>query len=73
MSGETWTGRDRLLGVSAPAIGDEEIDELLDAIRSGWVTTGPKASTFQERLAEYLDVPFVRCLSSCTAVFWVLL
>jgi dTDP-4-amino-4,6-dideoxygalactose transaminase len=67
MSGQARTVRDRLLGVSAPAIGDEEIDELLDAIRSGWVTTGPKASMFQDRLAEYLDVPFVRCLSSCTA------
>jgi dTDP-4-amino-4,6-dideoxygalactose transaminase len=67
VSGRTWTGRERLLGVSAPAIGDEEIDELLDAIRSGWVTTGPKTSAFQDRLSEYLDVPFVRCLSSCTA------
>jgi dTDP-4-amino-4,6-dideoxygalactose transaminase len=67
MSEGTGTRRERLLGVSAPAIGDEEIDELLDAIRSGWVTTGPKASVLQERLAEYLDVPFVRCLSSCTA------
>jgi len=65
--GASTAGRDRLLGVSAPAIGDEEIEELLDAIRSGWVTAGPKVSAFQDRLADYLDVPFVRCLSSCTA------
>lgn len=57
----------RFLGLSRPSIGEEEIDELLDAIRSGWVTTGPKASTLQERLEDYLDVPHVRCLSSCTA------
>lgn len=55
------------LGLSAPQIGDEEIEELLDAIRSGWLTTGPKVATFQERLASYLDAAHVRCLSSCTA------
>lgn len=55
------------LGLSAPQIGDEEIEELLDSIRSGWLTTGPKVTTFQERLAGYLHVPHVRCLSSCTA------
>ena len=55
------------LGLSAPHIGDEEIEELLDSIRSGWLTTGPKVATFQERLASYLQVPHVRCLSSCTA------
>ena len=55
------------LGLSAPQIGEEEIDELLDAIRSGWLTTGPKVATFQDRLASYLHVAHVRCLSSCTA------
>jgi dTDP-4-amino-4,6-dideoxygalactose transaminase len=55
------------LGLSAPHIGEEEIEELLDSIRSGWLTTGPKVATFQERLAAYLHVPHVRCLSSCTA------
>jgi dTDP-4-amino-4,6-dideoxygalactose transaminase len=55
------------LGLSAPQIGDEEIEELLDAIRSGWLTSGPKVQTFQARLEEYLHTPHVRCLSSCTA------
>jgi dTDP-4-amino-4,6-dideoxygalactose transaminase len=67
MSGRAEIGRLGFLGVSAPEIGAEEVEELLDAIRSGWVTTGPKVSVFQDRLAEYLDVPFVRCLNSCTA------
>jgi dTDP-4-amino-4,6-dideoxygalactose transaminase len=61
------TERAGYLRLSAPDIGNEEIEELLDSIRSGWVTTGPKVSVLQERLAEYLDVPYVRCLSSCTA------
>jgi dTDP-4-amino-4,6-dideoxygalactose transaminase len=55
------------LGLSAPQIGDEEIEELLDAIRSGWLTSGPKVQTFQARLEEYLHTRHVRCLSSCTA------
>ena len=59
--------RERFLGVSAPYVGEAEIAELLDAIRSGWLTTGPKVSTLQDRLADYIGAPFVRCLSSCTA------
>jgi dTDP-4-amino-4,6-dideoxygalactose transaminase len=55
------------LGLSAPQIGDEEIEELLDAIRSGWLTSGPKVQAFQAALEEYLHVAHVRCLSSCTA------
>ena len=54
------------LGLSAPQIGDEEIEELLDAIRSGWLTAGPKVATFQSGLEEYLHARHVRCLSSCT-------
>jgi dTDP-4-amino-4,6-dideoxygalactose transaminase len=53
--------------VSTPDVGAAEIEELLDAIRSGWLTTGPKVSLLEHRLAEYLGAPFVRCLSSCTA------
>ena len=55
------------LGLSAPQIGEDEIEEMLDSIRSGWLTTGPKVAAFQEQLASYLHVPHVRCLSSCTA------
>ena len=59
--------REHFLGVSAPDVGEAEIAELLDAIRSGWLTTGPKVSALQDRLADYIGVPFVRCLNSCTA------
>ena len=57
MPGRTQAGRDQFLGVSRPQFGAEEIDELLDAIRSGWVTTGPKVSVLQDRLADYIGVP----------------
>ncbi len=55
------------LGLSAPSIGAEEIEELLESIRSGWLTTGPKVQLLEKRLSGYLSVPHVRCLSSCTA------
>ncbi len=67
MGRDTWLGRDRLLGLSSPEFGPEEIEEVLDTIRSGWVTTGPKVSAFQDLLSDYVGVPFVRCLNSCTA------
>jgi len=59
--------RAEYLRISAPSLGEEEIVELLDAIRSGWVTTGPKVQVLQRALADYLGVEHVRCLSSCSA------
>ena len=61
------TRREIHLGLSRPTIGDEEIAELLDSIRTGWLTMGPKVSAFEERLATYVGVRHVRCLASCTA------
>ena len=55
------------LPLSRPEIGIAEVEELLDAIRAGWVTTGPKVETFERGIADYLGVDHVRCLSSCTA------
>src|SRR5918911_2329271 len=64
---ERATQRGTFLPLGGPDIRGEEIEELLDAIRSGWVTTGPKVQAFQQRLADSLAVPHVRCLASCTA------
>lgn len=48
-------------------IGEEEIAEVVDSLRSGWIGTGPKVQRFESMLSEYLDVPNCRCVSSCTA------
>lgn len=53
--------------VSRPDIGEAEIAEVVDSLRSGWITTGPKVRRFEEELAEYLGAPNVIALSSCTA------
>jgi dTDP-4-amino-4,6-dideoxygalactose transaminase len=48
-------------------IGEAEIAEVVDSLRSGWVGTGPKVRAFEEALETYLGVPDCRCVSSCTA------
>lgn len=42
------------LPFSLPDIGEEEIAEVVDSLRSGWITTGPKAKRFEEDFARYL-------------------
>ena len=42
------------LPFSLPEIGNEEIEEVVDSLKSGWVTTGPKAKRFEEDFAAYL-------------------
>jgi dTDP-4-amino-4,6-dideoxygalactose transaminase len=59
--------RDSFLIFGSPMIGEEEIAEVVDSLRSGWVGTGPKVQRFETMLAEYVDVPYCRCVSSCTA------
>jgi dTDP-4-amino-4,6-dideoxygalactose transaminase len=59
--------RDSLLVFGAPLIGEEEIAEVVDSLRSGWVGSGPKVKRFEEQLAQYVGVPHCRCVSSCTA------
>jgi len=48
-------------------IGEEEIAEVVDSLRSGWVGTGPKVQRFETRLSQYIGAPYCRCVSSCTA------
>lgn len=59
--------RDSFLVFGSPLIGDDEIAEVVDSLRSGWVGTGPKVHRFETMLADYVGVAHCRCLSSCTA------
>lgn len=52
---------------SPPDITQEEIDEVVDTLRSGWITTGPKTKLFEKQLAEFCNTSTVCCLSSATA------
>lgn len=57
----------RKITFSPPDITQEEIDEVVDTLRSGWITTGPKTKLFEKQLAEYCNTSTVCCLSSATA------
>jgi dTDP-4-amino-4,6-dideoxygalactose transaminase len=59
--------RSSFLGFQPPAVGEEEIAAVAETIRSGWLTTGPRARELEERFAEYLEAKHVLALSSGTA------
>jgi dTDP-4-amino-4,6-dideoxygalactose transaminase len=61
------TRRSTPLGFQPPAIGEEEIAAVAETLRSGWLTTGPRAALLEERAAAYLEVEHVIALSSGTA------
>jgi dTDP-4-amino-4,6-dideoxygalactose transaminase len=56
-----------MLGFQPPAVGEDEIDAVAETIRSGWLTTGPKAAELEELLTAYLDAKHVLAVSSGTA------
>jgi dTDP-4-amino-4,6-dideoxygalactose transaminase len=64
--------RDFLL-FAPPSIGDEEIEEVTDTLRSPWITTGPRAQRFEQEFAAYLGAPGALGLNSCTAALHVAL
>jgi len=59
--------RDSFLVFGSPLIGEEEIGEVVDSLRSGWVGTGPKVQRFESMIADYVGAVQCRCVSSCTA------
>ncbi|MDO9575678.1 MAG: DegT/DnrJ/EryC1/StrS family aminotransferase [bacterium] len=59
--------RDTLLPFAPPLIEKEEIEEVVDTLKSGWITTGPKTQRFEKMFCEYVDSEYAIALSSCTA------
>jgi dTDP-4-amino-4,6-dideoxygalactose transaminase len=51
----------------APCLGEAEIDEVVDSLRSGWIGTGPKVARFEDMLADYTRAKHVVAVNSCTA------
>ncbi len=52
---------------SPPDITEAEINEVCEALRSGWITTGPRTKEFERRIASYCGTEKVVCLNSATA------
>jgi dTDP-4-amino-4,6-dideoxygalactose transaminase len=59
--------RSSFLSFSPPMIGSEEIEEVVDTLRSNWITTGPKTKRFEQDFAFYLGAPGAAAFNSCTA------
>src|ERR1700675_1022259 len=59
--------RREFLPFSPPLIGQEEIDEVADSLRSGWITTGPKAARFEDEFRRFVGAEGALALSSGTA------
>ncbi len=55
------------IAFSPPDITEEEIAEVTDTLRSGWITTGPKTKLFEKQIAEYCHTDRAVCLNSATA------
>jgi len=55
-----------MIPFSPPYISQEHIDEVVDTLQSGWITTGPKTKLFERKLAEYCDVLKVLAVNSAT-------
>ncbi|CAN5592434.1 UDP-4-amino-4,6-dideoxy-N-acetyl-beta-L-altrosamine transaminase [soil metagenome] len=65
--------RSDFLPFSPPSIGEAEIEEVIDTLRSDWITTGPKTKRFEVEFAELIDSPDALALFSCTDALQVAL
>lgn len=57
----------RQIAFSPPDITEEEIAEVVDTLKSGWITTGPKTKKFEEKIADFCHTSKAVCLNSATA------
>lgn len=57
----------RNIPFSPPDMSEEEVNSVAEAIRSGWITTGPRTKEFEKRIAAYCHTSRAVCLNSATA------
>lgn len=62
-----------MIPFSPPKIYDEIIDEVIDTLRSGWITTGPKTKLFEKKISDYCGNDKTLCLNSATAGLEIIL
>jgi len=59
--------RKDFLVFGSPLIGQDEIDEVVDSLKSGWISTGPKVARFEALFKNYIGSDYALALNSCTA------
>ncbi|HEX5430689.1 MAG TPA: DegT/DnrJ/EryC1/StrS aminotransferase family protein [Bryobacteraceae bacterium] len=65
--------RSTFLPYCLPWIGEEEINEVVQCLRQGWLTTGPKVARFEEAFAQYVGAPHAIAVHSCTGALEIAL
>ena len=63
----------RFINFSPPLIEDDEINEVIDTLKSGWITTGPKVSKFEEEVCRYVGCRYAAATFSCTSALFLAL
>lgn len=59
--------REKFLVFGAPAVAEEEIDEVIATLKSGWLGTGPRVRAFEQAFSSYKQAAHAVAVSSCTA------
>jgi dTDP-4-amino-4,6-dideoxygalactose transaminase len=59
--------RSEFLPFARPSISDEDVERVIETLRSGWLTVGPRTREFQEAVAQYIGVEKAAAVHSCTA------
>src|SRR5688572_24285521 len=57
----------KVLPFHVPDVGEEEIQSIVETLRSGWLTTGPKVQQFEREFAERIGARHAIAVNSCTA------
>lgn len=60
-------GKHKFVPLVAPYITEDEINEVVDTLRSGWISTGPRTQKFEENFTKYIGSKHSIAVSSCTA------
>ena len=62
-----------MIPFSPPKIDQKVIDEVVEALRSGWITTGPKTAEFEKKISDFVGIDNVLCVNSCTSGLYLIL
>ncbi len=64
--------RDSFLNLAIPDISEQEVFEVIDSLKSGWISVGPKVNQFENLVAEYHEVKHAIAVSSCTTALFLI-
>src|SRR3989338_4983792 len=65
--------REKFIYFSPPSLGSGEEREVIDTLRSGWITTGPRVKLFEQKVAKFVQARYAVATFSCTSALQVAL